>query len=109
MGGNQGDRLQRLLSILDPTPPDDNKSRAADESREDVEAKVSSRPARQKVMLVSNVRPLRVAFADADSSFMASPLVETYTRLAWAGQEYVMVGVKMYGIRTQSTTRLQIL
>ena len=32
-----------------------------------------------------------MAFADSDSAFMASPLVETFTRMAWMGQEYVMV------------------
>ena len=90
MGGNQGEILQRMLSILDATPTDVLDSKGEDMEDDDNE-KAPEKPARKKAAVLSHIRPLRVAFADDDSAFMSSPLVETYTRLAWMGQEYVMV------------------
>ena len=81
-GDNQGEKLLRLLAVLDPKP----------EEEEDKAAAGRGDHIKQQSLTLCQFRPLRVAFSDSDSAFMASPLVETFTRMAWMGQEYVMVG-----------------
>ncbi len=41
-------------------------------------------------MVISEFRPLRVAFEDRDAAFMDAPLVESYIRKVWNGKEYVL-------------------
>ena len=83
-GGNQGDKLLRLAAIIDPKPWEQE----AGEQRCGGPGGGDERP---RALTLSDFRPLRVAFSDSDAAFMSTPLVETFTRLAWRGQEFVLV------------------
>lgn len=93
---DQGAKLLRLLAIIDPSPWDDLKVSQrpdGDDDEESVKAMAVDMDKQRKTPVLSEFRPLRIAFLDNDVSFMSSPLVETFTRLAWRGQEFVMASV----------------
>ncbi|GAX73240.1 hypothetical protein CEUSTIGMA_g694.t1 [Chlamydomonas eustigma] len=101
-GDNQGDRLMRLLSIIDPKPSNVEKNFHPQQLSALLEDQPLTKPgsnpkAGYKTVCLSYFRPLRVAFADNDASFMATTLVETFARLAWRGQEYVLETCKEGG------------
>ncbi|KAJ9530221.1 hypothetical protein QJQ45_023513 [Haematococcus lacustris] len=41
-------------------------------------------------LLISEMRPLRMAFDDSDATFMNAPLVASYLQKIWMGKEYVL-------------------
>ncbi|GFH08740.1 uncharacterized protein HaLaN_03757 [Haematococcus lacustris] len=41
-------------------------------------------------LLISEMRPLRMAFDDSDAPFMNAPLVASYLQKIWMGKEYVL-------------------
>ena len=93
-GGNQGDKLLRLAAIIDPKPWEqgagEQGSSSATPSKQHYGGS-SGGDDHLRALTLSDFRPLRVAFSDSDATFMSTPLVETFTRLAWLGQEFVLV------------------
>ncbi len=71
----QGSKLMRLLAIIDPQALNDGKT-----GQEGAE---TGRGDHEKPLTLGDFRPLRVALADSDARFFATPLLETFTRLAW--------------------------
>lgn len=70
-----GERLMRLEALLDPRWPLHQQDAAA--------AADGARRGYSRLPTLGRFRPLRVAFADGDADFMATPLVESFTRLSW--------------------------
>lgn len=73
------ERLPCVTAVLDPNAP--ALSREKDGSEHQASTNVAT---------ISEMAPLRIAFADRDAEFMSEPMVEEFSQLAWMGEELLL-------------------
>ena len=66
--GDISERLPRISAVLDPREP--------------------LNPEHPRSL--SDMSPMRIAFADQDAEFMSAPMVESFSQMAWMGEELLL-------------------